>query len=61
MNEERKDWLLGFTIFLFLSSVLYSISIWINPHNHISWLESFGLFMMIVSIKTGIDTFRENP
>lgn len=59
MHSEFKDWLLGFGIFLFLSSVLYSISIWISPNNHISWLESFGLFMMIVSIKTGIDSWNK--
>ena len=61
MNEERKDWLLGFGMFLLLSTVIYSLSIWVNPRNHLSWLESFGIFMLIVSIKTGYDTFNDNP
>ena len=61
MNEERKDWIIGFGIFLVIATLVYMFSGWISPYNHLSWLESFGVVMMFISLKTGIDTFRDNP
>ena len=60
MKNELKDWIAGFLFFLFATTCLYYTNKLIVPHNYFSWLEWFGIFMMCITLKTGIDTYEEN-
>lgn len=59
MNEERRDWVFGFLIFLFISTALWYINTLINPYTHFTWLEWYGIFMLFITLKTGIDTYNQ--
>lgn len=60
MKEEMRDWVLGFLIFLFTPTILWYINTLVNPYGHFTWLEWYGMFMLFITAKTGIDTFRES-
>ncbi len=57
-NNERKDWVFGFLIFLTIATILWKLNTVFNPLTHLSWLEWYGIFMLFITIKTGVDTFR---
>ena len=59
MYEERRDWVFGFLIFFIITTVLWYINTLVNPYGHFTWLEWYGIFMLFVTGKTGIDTFTQ--
>lgn len=58
MNKEFKEWSLGVFLFLLITFVLYSFNQLIFPELNLNFLEWFGILMIFVIIKTGIDTFN---
>lgn len=58
MNNEFKEWSLGVFLFLLITFVLYSFNQLIFPEINLNFLEWFGILMIFVIIKTGIDTFN---
>lgn len=60
MKEEMKNWIAGVSLFVFIATIIYIVGVNINPYSHFTWLESFGLVMMGITLKTGLDTFQEN-
>ena len=59
MNNDKRDWVFGFIIFLLFSTTLWYINTLVNPYGHFTWLEWYGIFMLFITFKTGVDTFRE--
>lgn len=57
-NKEFRDWLLGLILFLLITFTAYSFNKLIFQVNYFSFLEWFALVMMVVILKTGIDTFN---
>lgn len=60
MKEGMKNWIAGVSLFGVIATIIYGIGVYINPYLHFSWLESFGLVMMGITLKTGIDTYNED-
>jgi hypothetical protein len=60
MKQEMSDWVVGVVIFLIFSTIIYGISVWLYPHSHFSWLESFGWVMMGITLKSGVDTYYDS-
>jgi len=58
MNKEFKEWSLGVFLFLLITFVLYSFNRFIFPELNLNLLEWFGILMIFVILKTGIDTFN---
>lgn len=59
MNNELKEWSIGaFALFL-ITFTLYSINRFIFPANYYNLLEWFGIVMMLVILKTGVDSYNE--
>ncbi len=58
MKNEFKDWLAGMLFFLFITASLYHINKWVSPYNYYSMLEWYGIVMLIVVIKTGLDSWN---
>ena len=60
MNESFRDWLFGAGVFFIAAFVLYIISMLVSPYKHLSFLESWGIIMMLVILRSGyIEYIRE--
>lgn len=59
MNSEFRDWLAGMFVFLVITATLYYFNKMIFPYNHYSMLEWYGIVMLIVVMKTGIDSWNK--
>ena len=59
MNEGFKDWLMGMSIFFIAAIVLYVIGKLINPINSFSFMEWWGIVMMVIVIRSGYMTYYE--
>lgn len=60
MNNEFKDWMGGMLIFILIAFGMYHLHKWILPNSYYSLLEWWGLVMMVVVIKTGMDSWNNN-
>lgn len=60
MKKEMSDWVVGVVIFLIITTVIYGVGVWIHPYSHFSWLESFGLVMLCITLKSGLDTYNDS-
>jgi hypothetical protein len=58
MHKEFISWLLGALFFVIGTFALYWIGIWISPYNHLSLLESWGVIMLGVLIKGGMEVYK---
>ncbi len=58
MNKEFKEWLLGVVLFIMITWIFYSFNALIFPLNHFNFLEWFGLIMIFVLLKTGLDSWN---
>jgi hypothetical protein len=58
MTNGFRDWIIGMTFFLILAWLLQFIGNIIIPYNHYSFLECWGIVMLFVTIKTGIDSWN---
>jgi hypothetical protein len=58
MNKEFKDWLIGAVLFIMITWIFYSFNALIFPANHFNFLEWFGIIMIFVLVKTGIDSWN---
>lgn len=54
-----KDFLTGILVLFLITIVSYKFSAFLNPHNHLSFLEWVGILGILVVIKTGIDIYNE--
>ena len=59
MSEGFRDWLFGMLVFGLVAFILYMIGVFINQFNHFSFLECWGLIMLIVIVRSGILTWNE--
>lgn len=59
MSEGFRDWLFGILVFGLVAFVMFGIGYFINPYNHFSFLECWGLIMFIVVVRSGILTYNE--
>ena len=59
MNEGFKDWLMGISIFFIAALILYVIGKLINPINAFSFMEWWGIVMMVIVIRSGYMTYYE--
>ena len=58
MTNGFKDWVLGMTFFLILAWILQFIGNRMFPYADYSLLECWGIVMLFVTIKTGIDSWN---
>jgi hypothetical protein len=58
MNKEFKDWLIGAVLFIMITWIFYSFNALIFPATHFNFLEWFGIIMIFVLVKTGIDSWN---
>ena len=59
MSEGFVDWLFGMLVFGLLALVMFGIGYFMNPYNHFSFLECWGLIMLIVVVRSGVLTWNE--
>ena len=59
MSEEFETWAFGVILFLIFTLILYFLGKVILLDSHYSFLECWGLIMMFVVIKSGIDTWNQ--
>ena len=59
MNDGFKDWLMGISIFFIAAVVLYVIGKLINPINSFSFMEWWGIVMMVIVVRSGYMTYHE--
>jgi len=60
MHNEFRDWIFGFLFFLIVTTTLYQLNKLLVPYSYFSWLEWYGIFMLFVTLKTGVDSYNEN-
>lgn len=60
MKQEMFNWLVGVGLFAGIATIIYIIGAQINPYAHFSWLESWGLVMLGITLKSGLDTYNES-
>lgn len=53
MKDSFRDWLVGTIIFALIALTVYMVGTVINPYNHLSLLECWGIFMLIVILRSG--------
>jgi hypothetical protein len=59
MSSEFRNWLFGIMFFILITWLFYSFNALIFPSNHFNFLECFGILMIGVVIKTGIDSLNK--
>ena len=57
--EELRDFIWGTFIFVFVATMLYSVNYNLFPSNHWSWLECWGIVMMGIMFKSGVDIWND--
>lgn len=60
MKEEMQDWIVGVVIIFIISFIFYGLNVFFRPYSHFSWLESFGIVMLFITFKSGIDTYNDS-
>lgn len=60
MNNEFKEWLMGIFVLFLMTFTAYSFNRFIFPVNYYSFLEWFAVLMIVVILKTGIDSYKSN-
>lgn len=60
MNNEFTDWVIGVLFFLIVTTCLFYMNKFIIPHFQYSMLEWWGIVMMVIVIKTGIDSWNRD-
>lgn len=59
-NRDFKNWMIGVSVVFLITFIIYSYIKAIFPTCYFSFLEWFGIIMMVVLVKTGIDTYNKN-
>jgi hypothetical protein len=60
MNNEFTDWVIGVLFFLIVTTCLFYMNKFLIPHSQYSMLEWWGIVMMAIVIKTGIDSWNRD-
>lgn len=60
MKQEMFNWLVGVGLFAGIATIIYGIDSHFNPYTHFTWLESWGLVMLGITLKSGLDTYNES-
>lgn len=60
MKQEMFNWCIGVGLFAFIATIIYSVGVTYFPYNHFTWLECWGLVMLAITMKSGIDSYNES-
>jgi hypothetical protein len=60
MNDEFTDWVIGVLFFLVVTTCLFYMNKFMIPQSQYSMLEWWGIVMMVIVIKTGIDSWNRD-
>ena len=60
MNEEFKHWFAGISMFFVAAFILWFIGGLVNPQNHFSLLEWWGIIMLAVVVRSGVIEYYNN-
>lgn len=60
MTDNFRDWAFGLGIFLTAAFVLFLTGRFISPYSHFSFLECWGIVMLLVVLRSGYISYNED-